>query len=438
MKTRNLFSAAICMLLLIAMSCEKDQTNEDPVRDESLQANGDVATEWFLLLSDISKDTPYSSPQTARIFAYSGLALYESVAKGIYGANSIYTYLSGGNIQFDDTKTYFWPASANAAMSRITTKMLADFPETPNLAAIQQLDSSFNASYKSLVTPEELQRSRDFGIYIADLIYDWSTKDGNSANCPSYTPEDAADKWKPTPPLFQSAEGACMGTYRTFSPESIASILPPTPPAYSTDPNSGFYQENETIYEITIKPDSSYLPSVMSWQDIPGTNYNTPAHMMKLSAELLKNSNFSLEHAAPLLAKEGMAVSDAMAAAYYAKYHYALLRPVTYLEDVMAHPDWNSVGLTPPSPSYPALAPAVASAAVTMLANYFGRNYPFLDDTQAELYGAYSYESFDGLLEDVAQSRWRSGINYDFSVRAGAQVGVLAAHRISNLPFHIF
>lgn len=217
MKTRNLFSAAISVLILITMGCEKDHTNEDPVQDESMQSNGDVATQWFLLLSDLSKDTPYTSSETARIFAYSGLTLYESVVKGISGANSVYSYLSGEDIEFDDSKTYFWPASANAAMSRITTKMLADHSETPHLAAIQQLDSSFNASYTSLATPEELQRSRDFGIYIADLIYDWSTKDGSFANCPSYTPEDVAGKWQPTPPLFQSAEGACMGEIERFT-----------------------------------------------------------------------------------------------------------------------------------------------------------------------------------------------------------------------------
>lgn len=176
----------------------------------------------------------------------------------------------------------------------------------------------------------------------------------------------------------------------------------------------------------------------MSWQDIPGTNYNPVAHIMKLSAELLKNSNFSLERAAPLLAKEGMAVSDAMTAAYYAKYHYAFPRPVTYIEEVLGHPDWNSLYPTPPSPSYPAVTSAVASAAVTILANYYGRNRHFSDDTQVELYGPFYYESFDELLGDMAVSRGQTGINYSFSHNAGVTLGFLVAHRINNLPFHIF
>src|SRR5688572_434316 len=56
------------------------------------QYNAGVATAWFYLLTNITRTTPYAPPPTARIFAYAGMALYESVVPGMPSYQSMYTY----------------------------------------------------------------------------------------------------------------------------------------------------------------------------------------------------------------------------------------------------------------------------------------------------------------------------------------------------------
>jgi hypothetical protein len=56
------------------------------------QFDSKVATDWFTLLTDITRSTPYNPSAKCRIFAYSGLALYESVARVCLPYGSIYTH----------------------------------------------------------------------------------------------------------------------------------------------------------------------------------------------------------------------------------------------------------------------------------------------------------------------------------------------------------
>lgn len=76
----------------------------------------EVATAWFDLLADLTKTTFYFPPQSARLFAYSGLSLYESVLPGMPSYQSVFSQVSGQSIDFNgDIEDYYWPASANAA-----------------------------------------------------------------------------------------------------------------------------------------------------------------------------------------------------------------------------------------------------------------------------------------------------------------------------------
>ncbi len=137
----------------------------------------DVATEWFTLLTEITRTKPYFSPQSLRIFSYSGIALYESVVPGMPSYQSIYGHLTGNTIEFDKKKDYYWPACANAAIARIASKIMKNYP-APDLTAIEALEASLNSVYQSKVNPEQLQFSIEFGRYVADLIYEWSKTDG--------------------------------------------------------------------------------------------------------------------------------------------------------------------------------------------------------------------------------------------------------------------
>lgn len=446
--------SACCLILL--NGCKKDDVK--PIADKALQPkneiqgkgnalphtkkfSAEVASSWYHLLTDITRSTPYNPPQTLRIFAYTGLALYESVVPGMPSYQSMYTHFTGNTIASGKKKDYYWPAAANAAVARISSRLLGNFSATPNLASIQQTEQHFNNKFKALVSADELQFSNEFGQYVADKIYEWSTTDGTLAPngllapCPPYTVSGTPGSWVPTPPFFFPAAGACQGSLRTFIPGIAATVFSAPPPSFSTDPNSAFYKMANEVYMLKTNATSEEQLISEAWRDKLGFNYNTPAHMLKLTSEIIDKERLNLEEAVTLYAKQGIAMFDAVVANFNVKYHYALMRPVTFIQNVIGHTGFDSQYPTPQHPAYPATAVSAAGAAVAVLESVWGSHYSFVDDTQETLYGNWSYSSFNGLLVDVGVSRTHSGLNYTNSVEAGIKLGRKVGEMTEALPF---
>lgn len=450
MKTKLKIPTLFWILLFLLSGCQKEELSNDSVLNQSSlqmksekttlphtkQYSGDVANSWFSLLSDLSKTTPYFPPQTARLFAYSGMALYESVVPGMPSYQSMFTYLTGNNIAIEKKKNYYyWPASANAAMARLATRLLSDYPQPLNIQAIHDLESSFNTQFLANISAEQLASSQQFGRDVADVIYEWSTTDGTFNPCDPYILTGEPGSWVPTPPDYFPAAGVCQGGLRTFVPGILDLAKPPAPPTYSEDPASDFYKMNEEIYSLSqnLTPEDITISHV--WEDIYFTNYNVPAHLFKLTSKILSVQALNLEDASVIYAKEGIALFDAIIVSIGAKYDYKLLRPVTYIEEVMGHVEWIGVYPPPQHPSYPAVAPSASGAIVEILEQNFGTSYYFVDDIQENVYGSRAYDSFDQMLQDIGRSRTHSGINYQISVDAGITLGRVVGEKVSSLPF---
>jgi hypothetical protein len=445
MKTFKTSRKILLLIILLSSfaifteSCKKPPPPIVSSLPHTKQYPADVATTWFTLLTDIAKSKPYVASPTLRIFAYSGMALYESVLPGMPSHQSMYKFFTGNTIEFDNKKDYYWPACANAAIARISSRIMENYP-APNLAPVQALESSFNTSFQSAVTPEQLQYSNEFGRYVADKIYDWSktdgtlNPDGSLAVCPPYVPLGTPGSWVPTPPNFFPAVGACQGSLRTFIPNIANTIMPPPHPVYSTDPASDFYQAANEIYQISLHLTSDDIRLVNNWRDIVGTNYNQSSHMLKLTTDIIKKEKINLEDASVLFAKQTIAAFDAIVAASKAKFHYSLLRPITYIRNVMGYSSWNAVYNTPQLPAYPSYQSLQASS-VAILENFFGKNYALVDSVHQSLYGSWSYASLTELLQDIGKSNIQSGTDFRFSVNAGINQGLVLGQMVDQLPF---
>ncbi len=425
--------------LLLVTGCKKNDLPKPDSHTKKYPAQ--VISTWYKLLTKISRDNPYPPPPSIRIFAYTGVAIYESVVPGMPSYKSIFKHFTGNEIPHDHAKEYFWPAAANAAASRIASKIMENYGNSPGLLLVQQLEDSLQQVYAGYVTPEMLQISIAFGRTAADKVYEWSEQDGTLtaggmlAPCPAYVPLGTPGKWEPTPPGLFPAAGACQGNLRTFIPGVVQNTRPPSPPAYSTEPGSDFYIMSENIYNLSQT--RTYNDSLISeaWRDRLGMNLNTPAHILRLTTHIIEKENLNLEQSAVIFAKQGLAMFDAIAASFGAKFHYALLRPVTYIRTVLGKPTWNSIYPTPQHPSYAAVAPAAAAAGILPLEKILGNNYSFKDSTQHHLYGTWNYPSFNQLVKDVGISRTHSGLNFEISVSKGIIQGRAIGEMINNLPF---
>jgi hypothetical protein len=379
------------------------------------QYPADVATGWFNLLTEITRTKPYFVGQANRIFAYSGIALYESVVPGMPSYQSMYKHLTGNAIESGDKKDYYWPACANAAIASISSKIMQTYP-APNLAQVQALETSFNSSFQSQVTPQQLQVSNEFGKYVADIIFEWSKTDGafnpngTPAICPPYFPLGGPGNWVPTPPAFLPAVGNCHG--RTFIPNIVNTVLAPPHPAYSVDPSSAFYQAANEVFQRRNNITPVEMRAFSNWRDL-SPNYNPIAHMLKISTQIFIKEKLNLEDASVLFAKQTMAASDAASAVFKSKFHYALIRPVTYIRGVMGYNTWLSFGTTPQTPSYP----------------------DELSVTASTTHGIFSYPSLNALVLDVVEARVSGGTIFRFSGEAGIIQGRAVGEKTNALPF---
>ncbi len=437
MKYRKFSVALLLFGALVFNSCDKNI----PPGSHTKKYSAAVATQWFKLLTDITRSRPYVPPQTVRILSYSGLALYESVVKGMPSYQSMYTKLTGDVIPSEHPRNYYWPAVANSAIASIAPRLMAYYGPNPSEPDMQNLEQTFNAMFLTEITQQELDRSAALGVTIAERIFEWSKSDGTLnpdgtlAACAPYTPLGQPGSWEPTPPTFFPGVGKCQGTLRTFIPGIAADVLPPPPPAYSTDPHSTFYQAAEATFNMRNNMTVDDQKISESWQDLVGTNYNTPAHVVNLTVKLIENANLNLEDASVLIAQQTMAIFDAVASCFYSKFHYNLLRPVTYIQNVMGHTTWSASIFTPQHPAYTSTMVSAAAAGFATAAYYLGNNRQFTDDSHASLYGSWNYNSFDAIINDVKRARTVSGVNFVFSADAAIDQGKQVAARMHAMSF---
>lgn len=451
MKTLRI-TGTILLLLAALTGCEKANpilekpappvANEKAALPLTKQYDGQIAHRWFRLLTDISRTTPLPPPPSVRLFAYSGLAFYEAVVPGMPSHRSFFTQRTGIIIDTDKKKDYVWPLAANAAIARTASRILGNYSATPNLSAIQSLESQIRQEFAGVGSEEDRARSIAFGEQVGDLLYNWSTGDGTLtssgtlAPCPPYVPVSGPGNWVPTPPAFAPAAGACQGSLRTFTPSVRENSLPEPPPVYSTDPGSDYYRQFQDVVDRTAARTADEAVLCQSWRDLVGTNYNTPAHVLHISTRILEKEIIPLDGAAVIYAKQVAAMYDAVVSVFYAKYYYAQLRPITYIRGVMNNGSWNSLYPTIQHPSYPSTMSGVAAAGFMIVAKHIGEDYVFTDSTLSSLYGKREYRSFDEIITDVGKTRLLSGHNYQAAIDAGIRQGKLVADLTDDLRWY--
>lgn len=435
------------ILLLFLFSCRKESkqisSKEELAADSNNRENGhlkqtktfssDVVVKWLNMQLDMLR-VPLAvgtgSQAAERCQAYCGIALYESVLPGMPAYRSLYGQLTDfPAMPTPETgKAYHWAASANAALAEMNRKL---FPSTSdaNKTSMNNLEQSLQIIYAAEVDSETLKRSIAFGKEVASRIYTWASSDGSGNANPAYVPPVGPGLWVPTAPTPP------VGTYqeqrRLLVPRVEDGTALEPPPPYSANPNSAFYAMFKDVYDksLTLTPDQTAM--AIYHRDAPG--YPGGGHFVAILSQLLSKVQPELDFAALLYAKVGIGQHEASVICFLNKYHYNQIRPITYIRNEMAHPEWSPLIPTPNHPEFPSAHAVNNASVVEMLTNMFGDNFHFTLHTYDYLgLPARSYNSFYEMGKEMADSRVFGGIHCQASCDKGSAQGKKVAQNILN------
>ena len=414
-------------------SCKK---HDQPAHVNKYSA--DVANSWMQMQIRLTRSTTgYNSVVSDRSFAYAGITMYEALVPCSPGKKSLLPQIGGpafATIKNADQR--YWPASVNAAMAMIT-KSFFETTSPANMASIDSLENAFTTKFKTESDPSKIENAVNFGHQVATEIFNWSKTDGGHQAYKhlvdsTYTPPVGDGLWVPTFPAFGRPIFPHWGNNKSFIANIATMALPEPPFAFDTMPHSPFYEMVNELYKISLSLTHEDSVIAKFWGDQPG-NFNVPAHATNILLQLIVKNDLSLTDAAAAYALQGIAMNDAAITVFKAKYKYNLLRPITFIRNIMKHPNWKTVIPTPPHPEYTAAHAVISAASATVLEKIFGTHYSFTDHTYDASYGARSFSSFEEYAKEACRSRILAGIHYTPSIAIGLIQGKLVGTKVNQL-----
>ena len=436
------------MVLLIAVTlitlggCKKEEPTQSSQNENSVNLargahaktfNSEVAQKWMKMQMQIMRTTGgISNLAFVRPFAYSGVTFYQSLIPGMPSYQTLSGQLGGlpDMPQVESNLEYYWPASANAAMASFLKKMYPT-ASAANVFSVDSLEAALKTQYSANASTDAISRSVDYGKAVAQIVFDWSATDGaNHANDPYVSPV-GPQYWVSLATPAAAPLGPYWGNIRVMVSGSGNNAQPPAPPVYSEVPGSDFYNMVKQVYDVSQTLTQAQIDQGMYWRDVPGLS--TPGHYLSILEQVLEKDNSSLEIAAAAYALSGITVYDCSISSWQTKYIYNLVRPITYIRNVLLHTTWSPLLTTPGHPEYSSAHASLSFADAVALESIFGANYSFTDHSYDYLgFPSRSFSSFQAFGEDAGNSRLYAGIHYQLSIDRSFVQGRTIAQNIIN------
>jgi hypothetical protein len=369
----------------------------------------------------------------SRHFAYAGVAAFESLRPGLHGQplqwSDKWNGLTGLPV-VNHSKKYYYPANVNAAMAGLNKAMFPNASAADKIA-IDSLEAALKQEFLNDQPESLITTSSNFGKAVATAIFNWAETDGyKNANNP-YTIPTGAGRWKPTAPAFGNPATPYWGNNRSIINGSINNSQPGGVFEYSTDPASPFYNMVKEVYDASLILTDAQKAMAMFWRDIPGVS--SPGHWLSILQQVIRQTETNLEKAALAYALTGTGINDALIACFEAKYEHNLVRPITYVREVMGYTTWNPFLGTPAHPEYSSAHSSLSMAAARIIEKLFGNIGSFTDHTYDYLgFAPRTYSSMTAIGVEAGRSRFYAGIHYNPSIDAGILQGNKVAENILN------
>jgi hypothetical protein len=436
---------------LIFISCQKEikkETSSEPqsttvsAASKTLSENAAVATDWYKLQVRILLERN-SALNAGKYWSYMGIGLYEAVRPGIKGAVSFSGKLSPlqepAMPEPENNQGYNWQVSANAALASMVRSFFAGLTVANN-ASIDSLESAYNNKLKPDMNSEVFNRSQAYGRSVADAIKSWTLADDFNTTNAGYTlPAPFPGSWQSatTPPSLPINPFVQNAT--PFVAADLTDKAAPFPLAYSEDPESDFYKMVKQVYDVNTNLTQAQKDTAIFWFDQGnGTGYTPSGHDFLFVTQALEQTNASLGTAAEVYAKAGIALREATIVTFRSKYANFLVRPITYIQNVIAPgSNWQPFIPTPNHPEYPAAHAMVTGPVMQVAERILGPNIVVTDHSyDFRGWTPMTFTSIFNYAEKAGISRNYGGIHYLISINEGLRMAKVIGDRVGDINLH--
>ena len=282
------------------------------------------------------------------------------------------------------------------------------------------------------VFPDQARTGVAVGRAVAQHLLTWRSTDRWDATPPPYILPSELGLWQPTPPGFSRATFTHWADVVPFALSSSTQFRPPPPPPLTSARYAADFNEAKELGAV----DSSRRTADQTLVARLWASVGTPTSPVNISNNVTRDvamarGNTLVENAR-LFALLNIALHDALQTSFASKYHYGLWRPVTAIRraeedgnpETIADPNWSSLIVNPPYPTYAGNAATIGATTATILALFFGReDITFEVHWEGNPGWTRSYAGFWELAEEQARSRIYGGIHFAFDSDAGQVIG---------------
>lgn len=390
--------------------------------------------EWNRILIEIIKVDGFTPGSAARNYAYANVAAYQAALPSFPECRT----MAGQLLGLSET-----PMPADGLEYDYRVAVVSAFENvTPMLIYRRTMSDSAAAEHYAILTSmgvsdEVMERSKAYGKKVAESIITWMKGD-NFVKIGAKTRYEVPKfdgAWERTPPSYFDPVDAYWGMHRTFALDSARQFLPPPPPPFSTDPDSEFYKMAKEVYDYKKDLEPQQAAVALYWDCNPIHSYfdghfmyNTRqvspgGHWISIAGIAMEKAETEFMESLENYILVSMAITDGFISSFDAKYHYNLIRPVTYINKYI-DPAWEPLIETPPFPEWTSAHSTISAAAAAVLTERLGDDFEFVDYTEAFLgMPLRQFDSFREAAMEVTMSRVYGGIHYTPACINGTELG---------------
>jgi signal transduction histidine kinase len=429
----------VFFISILGLSCSDSEKYTPP----QYQQGFEVVQDWNSMLLDLVQySSGYRPPVSARMYAYMGLAAWETSLPSLKNAQSLSPIYPDLKIPIWDNKVPFIaPAALNATYSTLSKHY---FPHTPYTMQQKQKDlfGKWEKKLSDNYSIETIDASKKYGHDVAEAIFKWSSSDtiGHQAFLfnyhPNYKPPTSKGSWGSSNSNLMPALLPYWGAARTFA-VAINEIAAKPPITYSEEKNTAFFAQAMEVYSSSkpVSEEKRWIAEYWS-DDYPNISFCAASRWISIAHQALEIQHAQLSLTLETYLKLGIALNDVAVKTWYEKYYFNVERPDTYIQRNI-DANWQPLHDTPPFPTYPSGHSSFGAAASVVLSNLLSPKLSMTDyshqDSKIFIGTPRSFNSFKAMAEENALSRIFIGVHYRMDCEEGIRLGTLIGEKVSAL-----